>query len=586
MFLPTTADELNALGWDRPDIILVTGDAYIDSPYIGVSVIGKVLLAAGYKVGIIAQPDLDGDHDIGRLGEPALFWGITAGCMDSMVSNYTATRKKRNDDDLTAGGQNNRRPDLAVIAYSSLVRKYFKHTKPIVIGGIEASLRRISHYHYWSNSIRRSILFDAKADILVYGMGEKTILEVAKQLETGADYRAIRGLCYISPEKPPDYLELPSHSAVEKHKEHFATAFRLFYANNDPRSAQGLCQLQDTRYLVQNPPQLNPTQEELDRFHELDYEYDVHPFYRSQGEVRALDTLRFSIISHRGCYGQCNFCSIAVHQGQTIISRSEASIVREAVKLTQQSDFKGIIQNVGGPTANMYGFECARSKRKGICSDKRCLSPATCNALQVDHSRQIKLLRRLRGLPGVKKVFVSSGIRHDLILNDKQHGLEYLEELIKYHVSGQLKLAPEHSENHVLRIMGKPGIEEFLAFKELFDSINQKLGLNQFLTCYFMAAYPGCQEADMHRLRSFAQKLLGFSPQQIQIFTPTPSSPATWMYYLERSWENDAPLFVEKDNGKKNRQKQAVLEGNTPASKNRKNKRPTHSRFDGTDIYQ
>jgi uncharacterized radical SAM protein YgiQ len=568
-FLPTTRNELKALGWDRLDVILVTGDTYIDSPYIGVSVIGKVLVDAGYKVGIIAQPDTNSDADIGRLGEPSLFWGITAGCMDSMVSNYTATRKKRNDDDLTAGGRNTRRPDMAVIAYTNLVRRYFKNTKPIVIGGIEASLRRISHYHYWNNKIRRSILFDAKADILVYGMGEKTILEISRKLRAGEDTRDIRGTCYIAKEKRADYLELPAHNLVEKDKGQFTEMFKLFYANSDPLSGRGLYQKQDTRYLIQNPPQVNPTAAELDQIHELDYENDVHPFYRSQGEVRALDTIRFSIISHRGCYGQCNFCSIAIHQGQTVVSRSEASIVKEAKKLTQKSDFKGIIQNVGGPTANMYGFDCKRNKRNGICSDKRCLSPGTCNTLKVDHSRQINLLRKLRALPGIKKVFIASGIRHDLILGDTAHGMDYLETVIKHHISGQLKIAPEHSEINVLNLMGKPGIELFIRFKTLFDQINKRLGLKQFLTCYFMAAYPGCRETDMQKLKSFSRKILGFRPQQIQIFTPTPSSPATLMYHTERSYESDTAIFVEKDIGQKSRQKSAATEAYPRSPKKR-----------------
>ncbi|MBU2511120.1 YgiQ family radical SAM protein [bacterium] len=560
MFLPTTCNELKALGWDSLDIILVTGDTYIDSPYIGVSVIGKVLLDAGYRVGIIAQPDMNDDSDIKRLGEPVLFWGITAGCMDSMVSNYTATRKKRNNDDLTAGGHNTRRPDLAVISYTNLVRRFFKNCKPIVIGGIEASLRRISHYHYWNNSVRRSILFDAKADILVYGMGEKTILEIAEKLKTGKSTTDIRGICYIAKEKREGYLELPSHSEVVMDKRQFTEMFKLFYANNDPRTAQGICQQQDTRFLIQNPPQLNPTTDELDRIHELEYENEVHPFYGNQGEVRALDTIRFSIISHRGCYGQCNFCSIAVHQGQTVISRSESSIIREAEKLSHQKDFKGILQNVGGPTANMYGFECKRNKRKGICHDKRCLTPDTCNTLKIDHTQQINLLRKLRKLPKIKKVFVSSGIRYDLILSDEAHGLEYLEEIIKHHISGQLKLAPEHSENSVLKLMGKPGIDRLIAFKKHFDRINKIVGMKQFLTFYFMAAYPGCTEADMRQLKTFCRKTLGFRPQQVQIFTPTPSSIATLMYYTEQSYENDSSIFVEKDNGKKNSQKRVILE--------------------------
>lgn len=569
-FIPTTQDELITLGWDSLDVILVTGDTYIDSPYIGVAVIGKVLIDAGYKVGIVAQPDMDTDADITRLGEPTLFWGISSGCMDSMVSNYTATKKKRNNDDLTAGGRNTKRPDLAVIAYTNLVRRYFKRTRPVVLGGIEASLRRISHYHYWNNKVRRSILFDAKADILVYGMGERTILEVAEKLKAGEDTSRIRGICYISREKPAAYLELPAHGIVETDKEQFAEMFKLFYANNDPRSARGICQKQDTRYLVQNPPQDHPTTEELDHMHELGFTNEVHPYYAAQGEVRALETLRFSIISHRGCYGQCNFCSIAVHQGQTVISRSETSIINEARSFTKNQAFKGIIQNVGGPTANMYGFECRKKEKRGVCSDKRCLAPDTCQTLKIDHTRQINLLRKLRKLPGIKKVFIASGIRHDLVLGDSTQGLNYLEEVIRHHISGQLKIAPEHSEVGVLNLMGKPSIKQFTSFKALFDKKNKHLGLKQFLTCYFIAAFPGCRQSDMEQLQAFSRKVLGFRPQQIQVFTPTPSSPATLMYHTEKSYDDGTPIFVEKDIRKKNQQKQAAMENSAPDRRKQK----------------
>ncbi len=559
MFLPTNRNEMKKLGWESLDVILITGDAYIDSPYFGVAVIGNVLADAGYRVGVISQPNLDNEEDIGRLGEPEIFWGITAGCMDSMVSNYTATKKKRNKDDLTPGGVNNRRPDMATIAYSNLVRKHFKNTRPLVLGGIEASLRRISHYHYWGNSVRRSILFDAKADILIYGMGEKTVLQLAERLKADESLNNIRGICYIGKEKPADYLELHSHEQVKKNKDLFTEMFKTFSANNDPISARGLIQKQDTRYLIQNPPQINPSTQELDHIHELNYEQAAHPCHSADGNVRALDTIRHSIVTHRGCYGQCNFCSIALHQGQTVVSRSEESILREARGFTKQKGFNGIIRDVGGPTANMYGYDCKKSIKKGICNDKRCLTPGTCKTLKTDHSRQIKLLRRLREIPGVRKVFVASGIRHDLILDDRSFGVEYLTEIVKHHISGQLKIAPEHTQAEVLNQMGKPGIERFTEFKTLFDRINKQLGKKQFLTCYFMAAFPGCRESDMHRLKQYSSKVLGFRPQQIQVFTPTPSSIGTLMYYTERSWMTGAPIFVEKDNNKKNRQKAVLL---------------------------
>jgi uncharacterized radical SAM protein YgiQ len=561
MFIPTSKDEVKTLGWKALDVILVTGDTYVDSPFIGVAVIGKVLLDAGYKVGIIAQPDITSERDICRLGEPDLFWGITSGCMDSMISNYTATHKKRRQDDLTGGGVNNRRPDLAVIAYSNLVRRYFKKTRPIVLGGMEASLRRISHYHYSSDSIRRSILFDAKADILVYGMGERTILELAERIRDKRPITDVRGICYIAAEKKEGYIELPSHADTAADPAAFSRMFKIFYGNNDPITAKGLCQRQDSRYLIHNPPQFFLAPADLDHIHELDYERNVHPYYASWGPVRALETIRFSLTTHRGCYGECHFCAISAHQGRTVIDRTEASLLREATTLTTHPEFKGTIQDVGGPTANMYGIECGRKNKKGACRRKHCLTPAVCEKLMVNHSRQIALLKKLRHLPKVKKVFIGSGIRHDLVLEDAAHGVEYLEEIIRHHISGQLKLAPEHSENEILNLMGKPKIEGFIEFKGRFETITRHLKKKQFLTCYFIAAYPGCTPQHMARLNRFAREVLKFRPRQVQIFTPSPSTPSTLMYYTGKSYDTGKSLFVEKNSRKKEQQKNLVLKG-------------------------
>ncbi len=444
MFLPTTSAELKKLKWDKLDVILVTGDAYIDSPFIGVSVIGRVLTNAGFRVGIIAQPDWQSKTDICRLGEPKLFWGITGGCMDSMVANYTATKKKRNDDDLTAGGRNNRRPDRAVVVYANLIRQYFKDTKPLVLGGVEASMRRIAHYDFWSDSIRRSILFDARADALIYGMAEKATVELALKLQNGQSIKDIRGICYISTAPPPDYIELPAYEDVAADKKSFVRMFNIFYQNNDPLSAQGLFQRYSQRYLIQNKPQPDMTVEELDNIYALDFVRDVHPFYSEQGKVKAMETIKFSISSHRGCFGECNFCSIGLHEGRTIISRSEKSIIAEAQKLIALPDFRGYILDVGGSTANMYGIECLKKQIRGACKNKRCLYPQVCDGLKPDHSRQINLLKSLRNIKGVKKVFVASGIRYDLLLGDKKHCTRYMQELVKHHTSGQLKVAPEH----------------------------------------------------------------------------------------------------------------------------------------------
>jgi len=563
MFLPTTRNEVQALGWDRLDVILVTGDSYIDSPYIGAAVIGRVLAAAGFRVGIIAQPDVSGtdpDHDIRRLGEPALFWGVTGGSVDSMVANWTATGKKRQQDDYTPGGVNNRRPDRAVIVYANLIRKHYKPTVPILLGGIEASLRRVSHYDFWTNRIRRSILFDAKADYLVYGMGERSIVALADALQKRDDpaIRDIRGICYAAPTIPAGCLELPSHAACAENKDVFTQMFHAFYRTNDPQIAVALAQKQDTRYLIQNPPASPLTAAELDAVHDLPYVRDLHPYYKRQGDVRALDTIRFSITTHRGCYGECNYCAIAVHQGRQVVSRSLGSIVAEARNLTKHPGFKGIIADVGGPTANMYGIECPRKITKGSCPDKRCLFPKPCPALPINHKFQIDLLKALRNIPGMRKIVVASGIRYDMILADPENGAKYLKDVVQHHISGQMKIAPEHTEAHVLEKMGKPGPESLLKFKALFDRLTHSAGLNQFLTYYLIAAHPGCTEKDMATLRAFAVKNLGILPEQVQVFTPTPSTYSTLMYWTGKDPFTGKTCFVEKTVRGKERQKEII----------------------------
>ena len=561
MFLPTTLEETKNLGWDGLDIILVSGDSYIDSPFIGTAVIGKVLVNAGYRVGVIAQPDPKTDADIGRLGEPRLFWGVTAGSVDSMVANYTALRKPRRSDDYTPGGENTRRPDRATIVYANIIRRFTKQlhpglpTRPIVLGGIEASLRRVAHYDFWDNAIRRSILFDAKADYILYGMAENAVLELAAALRTGGDPRGVRGLCYISREPRQGYLELPPYEVVAQDKNAFIDMFHIFYKNNDPVSAKGLYQKHADRYLVQNPPAPYQTQAELDGVYALGYERAQHPFYEAQGPVRALETIRFSISTHRGCYGECNFCAIAVHEGRTVRWRSQPSILDEAGRLIAHPDFKGYILDLGGPTANMYGFECDKKLRNGACPAKSCLFPEICPLLEVDHRPQLELLRQVRRLEGVKKVFVASGIRYDMVLGDAVCGEAYLREVVEHHVSGQLKVAPEHTENNVLDLMGKPGAESLLKFKEKFDRLSRAAGKPQFLTYYLIAAHPGCSAQDMLRLKKFASEKLHVNPEQVQIFTPTPSTYSSLMYYTELDPFTRRPIFVEKDPRRKERQK-------------------------------
>ena len=560
MFLPTTAKEIQNLGWDRPDIILITGDSYVDSPYVGISVIGKVLRNAGFRIAVIAQPHMDSDRDVARLGEPKLFWGISGGCVDSMVANYTASGKKRKTDDYTPGGLNNRRPDRALIQYTNLVKRYFKDTVPIVLGGIEASLRRICHYDFWSDSIRRSILFDAKADFLVYGMGEKTVVELAQSLRDGAAVQSIRGLCYIAKEKKGGFTEIPGFEEVRSDRAKLTEMFHAFYRNNDPLTAKGLFQKQDSRYLVQNPPQPYLTTEELDAVHDLEYARALHPYYRQFGNVKALDTIQFSIPTHRGCYGECNFCAISVHQGRTVRWRSERSILEEAARIAKMPEFKGTITDAGGPTGNMYGFECERKLRKGSCPDRRCLYPEVCPNLKVDHSALIRLLKKLRDINGVKRLFTASGIRYDLILSDKSSGRLYLKELVDFHVSGQLKIAPEHTEEDVLRLMGKPGSASLLQFKKEFDALSKKSGKDQFLTYYLMAAHPGCTEKHMRALKRFTREGLKTNPRQVQIFTPTPSTYATLMYHTGLNPFTGEKISVEKSFRGREAQKRIFME--------------------------
>ncbi len=546
MFLPTTRKELEKLGWDRLDIILITGDAYIDSPFIGVAVIGKVLLNAGYRVGIIAQPDVSSGVDISRLGEPILFWGVTGGSIDSMVANRTASGKKRKRDDYTPGGMNTHRPDRAVLVYSNLIRQHFKKTRPIVLGGIEASLRRIAHYDFWSNKIRRSILFDAKADFLLYGMAERSVVELADCLKSGKSPGEIRGMCYPARTIPEGFTELPPYQETAADKKAFTEMFQRFYVNNDPLTAVGLAQKQDSRYLIQNPPALYLSGSELDDVHNLSYERELHPFYQKKGEVKALTTIRFAISTHRGCYGECNFCAIAVHQGRTVRWRSKKSILAETLQIVKHPLFKGTLFDVGGPTANMYGFECEKKLQKGNCLKKRCLFPKICSNLFVDHGGQIELLRELRQLKGIKKIIVASGIRYDMILADKKYGAMYMKEIVRHHVSGQLKVAPEHSEPSVLAAMGKPDSKSLLQFRDQFMRLTGKEGKRQFLTYYMIAAHPGCTVKDMIKLRDFSKKNLKILPRQVQIFTPTPSTWSTLIYWTGNNPLTGKSCFVEK----------------------------------------
>ena len=558
MFLPTTREECRRLGWNVLDVILVSGDAYIDSPMIGVAVIGKVLTAAGFRVGIIAQPEVTGGRDMTRLGVPELFWGVSGGSVDSMVANYTAGMRRRRQDDFTAGGGNDRRPDRAVIVYANLIRRHSPMARPIVLGGIEASLRRISHYDAWNDRVRRSILFDAKADYLLYGMAEATTVALARCLAAGRRPTDLPGLCFISREKPATHQELPPHADVIHDPAALIEMFNTFRRCARSGGNPGVCQRQDTRYLVCNPPRSAPTTNALDAVHDLDFELDAHPAELARGPVRALDTIRFSLASHRGCFGGCAFCAISAHQGQVVTSRSPASLAAEARRLARHPGFRGVITDVGGPTANMYAMGCTRTAGGAGCPRQSCLYPEVCPHLATDHAPQLALLDRLRTLDGVRHVFVASGLRHDLVLADHCSGRAYLHQLVRHHVSGQLKVAPEHVVPEVLRCMGKPGPQVLEDFVSRFQDAARTGARRCFLTYYFMAAHPGCRHADMLALKRFASRRLHLRPEQVQIFTPTPGTRATLMYATGRDPNSGEPLFVERRLGARTAQKSVV----------------------------
>ena len=571
LFLPATPGEMRQRGWDALDIILVSGDAYIDSPFSGIALIGRALEADGFRVGVIAQPGAASPDDIRRLGAPRLFWGVSAGSVDSMVANYTASGKPRRQDDFTPGGVNNRRPDRACIAYANLIRSAFRPCAPIVLGGIEASLRRIAHYDFWSHRVRRSILLDAKADALVYGMGERTTCALARALRDNTPWHNLRGLCVAAPEPPADAFILPDYADVVgaatagddpaglAARRAFMRMTGDFLANQEWRTARTLAQRHDNRWLIHNPPAEPLRTDELDAVYRLPFQREAHPRDASQGAITALDTIRFAITTHRGCYGECNFCAIAAHQGREVRSRSAEAVLDEARDFARHPRFRGVISDVGGPTANMYGFSCATMAARGPCPDRRCLAPECCPRLRPDHAPLTRLLERLRRLTGIRHVFVGSGIRLDLVMADAHHGSDYIEALAAHHVSGQLKLAPEHSEPRVLSLMGKPGTERLLAFKRQFESVTRRLGKEQYLTYYLIAAHPGCTDDDMLHLRDFALRRLGLLPRQVQIFTPTPSTLSTAMYCARLDPGTGEPIFVARGAREREHQKQLVM---------------------------
>ncbi len=476
-----------------------------------------------------------------------------------MVANYTPAKKFRKEDDFTPGGRNDRRPDRACIAYTNLIKKHCKG-RPILLAGIEASLRRIAHYDYWSDSVRRSILFDSKADAVVYGMGELTNLEIAGLMRDGKDWKGVDGICVASSQKPEDCIELPSYEEVSDRNDRraFMKAYSIFRHNSDPITASPLCQRHGDRWLVQNRPRRSMTSEELDSAYGSDFENAVHPYYAKDGKVKAMETIRNSITTHRGCYGDCSFCAIAVHQGTTVVSRSEDSILEEARGLASSKGFNGVIQDVGGPTANMYGIECSKKTVHGRCENRRCLVGKPCPRLPIDHSRQTALLQSISDIDGIRHVFVNSGIRHDMILADRRNGPAYLESLVSEHVSGQMKIAPEHVCDGVLDLMGKPRSDVLKGFKRMFNSCCSRMGRNEFLTYYFIAAHPGCTDDDMKELARFCGRELSIHPEQVQVFTPTPSTYSTAMWWCGCDIDGEL-VYVERSMQRRQHQKDIVV---------------------------
>jgi uncharacterized radical SAM protein YgiQ len=543
-FLPMSLDEAKALGFQEFDIILVTGDAYVDHPSFGTALVGRILWDAGYKVGIIAQPDWKSDTDFRKLGQPRLLFGVTSGNVDSMVNNYTPNKKKRHDDVYSPGGIWGLRPNRAAIVYTDKLHSIFPDT-PIVLGGIEASLRRFAHYDHWSDSVRQSILADAPADILVFGMGERQVVEIARRLSVckdtndltnNTDHTDLTNLTDIPGTViklelkkwramgHEGYIELPSFTDVSQDKELYARAFRLHYHNQDPIRGRPVAQQHPKTVVIQNRPAMPLSTAELDHVYELPYTRVSHPSYKKS--IPALAPVKFSIVSHRGCFASCSFCALTHHQGRIVQSRSIGSMVREVERLVHMPGFKGIVQDVGGPTANMYGMTCGRWEIEGACADKICSHPL-CKSLDTSHERQVELLRHLRGIQGVKKVFIGSGIRYDLVLPDSSG---YLHDLCEHHVSGQLKVAPEHVSGHVTDIMCKPSREVFDEFRSKFKEVNKELEKEQYLIPYFMSGHPGCTVEDMVELAEYIRDNDLYT-EQVQDFTPTPMTASTCMYY-------------------------------------------------------
>ncbi len=560
MFLPVTKKEIEDRGWSQVDFVLVSGDAYVDHHSFGTAIIGRLLESHGYKVAILPQPDYKSAEDFRRFGRPRLGFLINGGVVDSMVNNYSVFKRKRKVDEYSPGGISGNRPDRAVIVYSNRAREAYKDV-PVIIGGIEASLRRLGHYDYWSDKVRRSILLDAKADLLIYGMGERAVVAIAEALEAGIDVKDItwiEGTCYKAKsfEQDEDTAVLPSYEEITGSKEAYCRSFAMAYRNNDDINGKRLVEkYADSLYVIQNKPQPPLSRQELDDVYELPYENEIHPIYEAAGGIPAFSEIKFSLVSARGCFGGCSFCALTYHQGRQVRSRSKESLVAEARALTQKPDFKGYIHDVGGPTANFRYPACKKQLEYGVCKDKDCLYPRPCKNMEVDHKEYLAVLREIRQIPGVKKVFIRSGIRYDYVMADKADA--FLRELCKYHVSGTLKVAPEHITERVLYHMRKPAKEVFIAFADKYRRINQQLGLKQYLIPYLISSHPGSTLDDAVELALFLREY-GFVPDQVQDFYPTPATLATCMYYTEMDPFTMEPVYVAKDLEEKKMQRALI----------------------------
>ena len=568
-FLPVTKKEMQQRGWDQVDFVYLTGDAYVDHPSFGAAIISRLLESRGYRVGIIPQPDWRKKESVPVFGAPRLGFLVSAGNMDSMVNHYTVSRKHRQKDSYSPGGEMGLRPDMPTVVYSNLIRQTYKHT-PIILGGIEASLRRLAHYDYWENKVRRSVLLDSGADLISYGMGEHSIIQIAEALQSGLpidEITFVPGTVYKCKDlsRAYDPVILPSYETVSSDKKAYAESFAEQYRNTDPFTARVMAENYGNRgYVIQNPPALPLSQQEMDDVYDLPYRNAWHPMYDARGGIPALEEIKFSLTSNRGCFGGCNFCALTFHQGRILQTRSHDSILREAEKMTKDPDFKGYIHDVGGPTADFRQPSCQKQLTKGVCQNRQCLFPKPCGNLTVDHTDYVSLLRKLRKLSGVKKVFIRSGVRFDYVVADKSP--VFLQELVKHHVSGQLRVAPEHVSNQVLHYMGKPSHEVYQQFLDQYEKANAATGRKQYAVPYFMSSHPGCTIKEAVKLAEYVRDL-GFTPEQVQDFYPTPSTLSTCMYYTGIHPLTKEKVYIPRDPHEKAIQR-ALMQYKNPANRN------------------